>query len=100
MNVGEHLLTVLSEECGEVAHDVSKALRFGLDDVNCLTPGGPTNRERICRELNQLFAAIELCQESGLLPPVILDREIIESKKSAVAKYMVYAQEKGALQCQ
>jgi NTP pyrophosphatase (non-canonical NTP hydrolase) len=98
MNVAEHLITVLAEECGEVAHDCSKALRFGLDDVNCLTPGGPTNRERIAKELNQLFASIELCQETGLLPANFLDREIIEAKKAAVARYMDYAREKGALE--
>ena len=32
MNREEHLLTILSEECAEVIKDVSKALRFGLDD--------------------------------------------------------------------
>lgn len=32
MNLKEHLLTVLSEECAEVQQAVSKALRFGAKD--------------------------------------------------------------------
>ncbi len=33
MNRRDHLLDILAEECAEVAIRVSKALRFGLDEV-------------------------------------------------------------------
>jgi hypothetical protein len=32
MNITEHLLATLAEECAEVAQATSKALRFGLDE--------------------------------------------------------------------
>lgn len=41
----EHLLSILAEECCEVGQRVSKALRFGLDEVQ---PGQDlSNAERI-----------------------------------------------------
>lgn len=55
MNATEHLLVCLAEECGEVAKECSKALRFGLDDQVTLNPygprgtEGPTVREKINR---------------------------------------------------
>lgn len=45
MNLQEHLLSCLAEECAEVGQCVSKALRFGLQDAQ---PGQPlTNLERM-----------------------------------------------------
>lgn len=42
MNTTKHLLTCLAEESSEIIKDVSKSLRFGLDDRNVLDPRGPT----------------------------------------------------------
>lgn len=33
MNTNEYLLTYLSDECAEISYQVSKALRFGLNDI-------------------------------------------------------------------
>lgn len=51
MNTTEHLLTCLGEEGCEISKDVSKSLRFGLDDRNLLDPDGPPNRERLLADL-------------------------------------------------
>lgn len=54
----EHLLTILSEEAAEVAQRVSKALRFGLEEVQ---PGQPlTNAQRIAYEMVDLIAVYQM----------------------------------------
>lgn len=59
------LLVILAEECGEVAVRVSKALRFGLDEVQ---PGqDATNAERIGQELQDVAALVSVCVEAGVL---------------------------------
>ena len=97
MNAVEHLLVCLGEEGCEIAQDVDKALRFGLDDRNVLNPTGPTNRERIVIELNDLMAVKELLVEERVLPLKWLDRNRIDAKKAKVRKFMLYARAKGAL---
>lgn len=98
MNTSEHLLTCLSEECVEVSKDIHKALRFGLDDRNVLNPEGPTNRERIIDELNDLFAVVEMLMQEGILPHDWCVGSKGAEKRYKVRKFMTYAQSVGALQ--
>lgn len=94
MNQTEHLLSCLAEECTEVGQRVSKALRFGLGEVQ---PGQPlTNAERIAGELVDLLAVVEILEEEGILD-VPRDPGAIQRKKDKVRKFMVYAAECGAL---
>ena len=52
----EYLLVVLAEECAEVAHAASKAIRFGLTDVNV---------RKIVEEYYDIIAVFELlCYEN------------------------------------
>lgn len=97
MNAVEYLLTQLSEECGEVAKEASKANRFGLDDVYPLKPELGSNRERIINELNDLQAVIEILQQRRVLPKKILCPVKIASKKRKIRVYMRYARYKGTL---
>jgi len=65
MTRSEHLLVILAEECNEVAQRVSKALRFGLEEIQ---PGqGKTNAERISDELDDLMAVLEMLCDEGCL---------------------------------
>jgi len=74
MNRNEHLLVILAEECAEIAKETSKAIRFGMDEV---MPGQAlNNRQRILRELNDLWAVVEM------LKLQVVDREAIEHKKT------------------
>jgi hypothetical protein len=58
MNRIEHLLTIVAEECAEVSQRCSKALRFGLEEIQ---PGQTlTNAARIYQEYADLRAAMEL----------------------------------------
>lgn len=54
MTLDEHLLVCLAEECSEVVQRITKALGFGLDEVQ---PGQEfTNSQRIGQELIDVAA--------------------------------------------
>ncbi len=77
------LLTILAEECCEVGQRVSKALRFGLMEVQ---PGQPlSNAERISEELGDLLATAEEMND-------VIDWQIVENAKAAkrekLARYL------------
>lgn len=94
MNHTEHLLSCLAEECAEVSQRVSKALRFGLTEVQ---PGQPlTNAERIADELVDLLAVVGMLESEGVLD-VPRDPVAINRKKDKVRRFMAYAKECGAL---
>ncbi len=94
MTKNEHLLTRLSEECNETAQRVSKALVFGLTEIQ---PGQSlSNAERIVYEFNDIVGLMELLQEAGCVDKVI-DRTAIELKKAKVKKYMDYSNECGTV---
>lgn len=89
MNKIEHLLVVLGEECAEVAQRASKAIRFGLYEVQ---PGqAEDNKRRIERELADLMATAELL---GLQ----VRDEDKDAKREKLRKFMDYASERGTLQ--
>lgn len=90
----EHLLVILAEECSEISKEVSKALRFGLDNKE---PGqDKTNREKIAIECNDLFAVIEMCiDEKILIDNEMVVHEQIEAKRKKVEKYLKYSKSIG-----
>ena len=121
MNPTEHLLTCLGEEGDEIAIDAaaiqeqllllsqlvktagamsqltSKSLRFGLDDRNVLNPTGPTNRQRLVNELNDLLGVAMLCEDAGILPRDWFNGLAQIAKKQKVRRFMDYARERGTL---
>lgn len=87
----EHLLTCLAEECSEVAHRVSKALRFGLKEIE---PGKTAdNATRIAAEVTDLLAIVDMLEERGVLKA---SREFT-AKKEKVLHCMEYANQVHAL---
>ncbi len=89
MTEQEHLLSILAEECGEVAQRAIKALRFGLSEVQ---PGQSfANAERIRQEFADLCGVYEMI---GLNPP---SRADIEAKKLKVQKFLAYSAECGCV---
>lgn len=90
MTEREHLLTILAEECAEVAQRASKALRFGETEIQ---PGQfLTNRERITVE------AIDLLAVLSMLGLGKYDEQAVKKKQAKVRKYLDYADECGTLQ--
>jgi NTP pyrophosphatase (non-canonical NTP hydrolase) len=96
MNRSEHLLTCLAEECAEVAQRVSKALRFGLAEVQ---PGQPLNNaERIMEELDDLFSVANILMEDAILHRANgLSGITIAAKRAKIEKFMAISREQGTL---
>ena len=95
MNITEHLLTCLTEECAEVQKAVSKALRFGLEDGY---PGGDTtNAQDIAKEVIHLMAVIDMLKEQGIIAQLKGEASIYDSKRNRVLEYIDYARSTGAL---
>jgi hypothetical protein len=81
-------LLVVAEECNEVAQRCSKAMRFGMDEVQ---PGQHlNNRERILIELNDLVGAIETLFDTDINN--ILDQKSIMDKSEKIEEYLKYSQ--------
>lgn len=97
MNVEEHLLVCLAEEGAEIAHDCSKSLRFGINDHNYLNPTGPSNKERLVEELNDLIGVVQLLVLHGLLPKNWSCRKKQSAKRKKITNNMAYARSVGAL---
>lgn len=94
MNRQQYLLICAMEECAEVSQRISKALRFGLTEVQ---PGHEANNaERIMEEVVDLVTVIKLLTEAGALP----DFEWRESpaKRAKLQKYMEYSERMRVLQ--
>jgi hypothetical protein len=92
-----HLLICLSEECAEISEQcsrlavrVSKALRFGLQDVESGQP--LTAVQRIAIEIADLVAVYEILSEAGIVGPVQVDR-----KKRKLAAFVEYAKQCGTI---
>jgi hypothetical protein len=95
MTRSEHLLACLAEECDEIGKNCMKALRFGLADGY---PGSnSTNAEEISRELTDLIAVMRMMVAEGIIPKPDLGGPTITGKQAKVEKFMLYAQEKGAI---
>lgn len=103
MNTEEHLLVCLAEECGEVAKECHKALRFGLDDQLTLDPSGPrgtegpTTREKIVAELNDLMGVVGMLVVRGILPATWPCDAQQQCKAARVIAFMGYAVKVGTL---
>lgn len=91
----EYLLVQAMSECNEVAHRISKALHFGLEEVQ---PGqDKTNAERALEEIFDLCATLEMLRERRILVPGPYDNNIkfIKGKKGRVLKMMDYSRSLG-----
>ena len=96
MNRQEHLLVILSEECAELSKEVSKALRFGLNDHAPLS--AETNAQRIVAEFNDLVAVFRMLSENNIFNPEdLLNDKSIQDKKEKVERYLTYSKLVGTL---
>lgn len=93
MNTPEYLLSVVEEECNEIAQRATKAQRFGLAEIQ---PGQElTNKERLIQEFNDLLGTLELLFGRPFIHCV--RPSMIEAKKAKVQKFMEYSRELGML---
>lgn len=83
------------EECNETAQRASKAIRFGLTEVQ---PGQQlTNAQRIVYEFNDILAVMELLHGYDYIPPPIQPLSI-KLKKEKLHNYIDYAKDCGTIQ--
>jgi hypothetical protein len=95
MNRTEHLLSILAEECVEVAQRATKALRFGLTEIQ---PGqDKDNAERILVEVADLLATLDMLTEEGHLRARYVTDEMIQAKKDRIEHYFKRSRECGAM---
>jgi hypothetical protein len=91
----EHLLIILAEECVEVAQRCSKALRFGLNEVE---PGqSDTNARRIEVEMHDILAVYGMLREVEALPITVGGAVLTEMKRQKVDKYLAHSRQCGTL---
>jgi len=79
------LITILAEECCEVAQRCTKALRFGVDEVQ---PGQPrTNGDRIGLEVGDFMEVATRLMEIGVIPEWSVEAGR-HAKAQQLAKFM------------
>lgn len=93
MNLTQHLLVKLSEECNEVAKECLKIVVFGPGDHNPKDQLKTSNINRLFAELDDLHACIELLNNTGL--EYTPDTRRILDKKVKVVKYLEYSIDRG-----
>lgn len=59
----EHLLTIIAEECTEIAKCATKALRFGLEDTGPENPDN--NATMMSNEFCDLLAVLEMLRDES-----------------------------------
>ncbi|CAM5769724.1 hypothetical protein [Bosea minatitlanensis] len=96
MNRTEHLLECLSEECCEVGQRVSKALRFGLKEIQ--KGQELTNAQRIVEELHDLISVAHILYSAGVIGAVWPSPEHTAAKLAKIEKFMEIGRVHGALQ--
>lgn len=98
MNKKEYLLTCLAEEAGEIQQAVSKALRFGLDDVHPC--GTQNNHDKLNAEIADLAAIAQMLADEGFVKRIPYNEilELFDKKRAKVQKYMEISHELGCLQ--
>lgn len=90
----EHLLSILAEECAEVAQRTTKAMRFGLTEIQ---PGQEqSNAERIMAEYHDLMAVVEMLQDAGELPKFYSVSKIM-AKQAKVEHYLKFSDNCGTV---
>jgi hypothetical protein len=83
MNVLEHHLMMLMEECAGAAQRASKQLRFGRDEVQ---PGQDMpNHRRLRDEILDVLTVVNRLQESGQIEPITY-LDVLEHHKAKSAK--------------
>lgn len=95
MKYKEHLLAIAAEEATEVAHAISKALRFGLDNIGPNTV--MTNAEKIADELSDLEGALqELRSECPEVPQI--DEAKVTAKRMRINDFLEVSARQGTLE--
>lgn len=79
------VLEIIIEECAEIQQRATKALRFGLLEVQ---PGQPLpNTARMAREIGDLAEIVDVAVKAGIIDRREIDAGIV-NKRQQLAKFM------------
>lgn len=93
LNHEEYLLTILAEECAEVAQRAAKVLRFGWEETE---PGKiQDNRTRLEGELADLLGVYQTMVLQKLVRPI--PEDAIFRKHLRINEYLKYSQQLGCV---
>ena len=93
MTQTEHRLVKLAEECNEVGQRCTKAIRFGIDEIQA--DHHADNKQRIRLEMAGLVAAYnELMKHDNVFWPTEIE---IEQAREKQEKYRLYSEQLGTL---
>jgi NTP pyrophosphatase (non-canonical NTP hydrolase) len=81
------------EECGEVAHETSKLMRFGVNERQ--SDKHLTNIERLSIEFSQLMAMREMLADEGI--DIQIYPAYLAEKKLKVEDFLEYSRQIGTL---
>lgn len=93
MTKKELLLTLVSEECAEISQRCSKAIRFGMDEIQ--KDQLLNNSERILGEFNDLVASMEVLFEKNFLS--LISKDLLDKKLIKLKKYLQYSTDLGII---
>lgn len=94
ITIEQHLLSKISEECGEVVQEVSKAMLHGLEDKK--PKQELTNKQKLENELCDLIAVARMCVDRGILDiDEIFNNDKMDIKITKVEKWLKYSQDNG-----
>lgn len=94
LNREQYILTLIQEECAELSQRASKALRFGLYEVQ---PGQELdNWERLRGEFVDLWTSV--CLLDRLLVNFDYDHDDVGAKINKIKKYMKISVDRGILE--
>lgn len=93
LNREQYILTLIQEECAELSQRASKALRFGLYEVQ---PGQELdNWERMREEYVDLFTSLYMLD--WLIVDVSIEDDDVKAKMDKIKKYMQLSVDRGVL---
>ena len=79
------VMNILSEECAEVIQTITKCQRFGLENYS--PNSDASNRQRLCQELGDVLAMIEILVEQGHMSP----EDLIKAKEQKTEKLLTWS---------
>lgn len=84
-NKTQEAMIILAEECAEVIQTISKCQRFGLDNYSPNSEA--SNKQRLCQELGDVLAMIEILVEQDNFTP----EDLIKAKQHKTEKLLTWS---------
>lgn len=94
MNLDEHLLLLLAEECNEISQSAIKCIRFTTNHV-AEGMSGHSNFSLLQVEYNDMLAIVELLKEESLYLTRV--DHLVKDKKERLKKFLQISRDLGTL---